>query len=239
MAESLRVVVAEDEPFNRKRLVRLLREQGCEVVAELEDGSGVLAWLQAGGSADALFLDIQMPGLSGMDLLAEVGTSIPVVLVTAFAEHAIKAFEHAALDYLLKPVAEERLAVTLQRLRTARTGLKTAAPGRAFRFPVRAGDGLVMLDLAKVSHFEFKDGAVWAHPGGPWRTLWKTLAEAEEALEGRGLVRGHRHLLLRPEAVVGLRNLDSGRLQVNLAGGGVVEVSRGAAPGLKERLGIR
>ncbi|HLO68498.1 MAG TPA: LytTR family DNA-binding domain-containing protein [Holophaga sp.] len=77
-------------------------------------------------------------------------------------------------------------------------------------------------------------------PHGAWvaTALWKTLAEAEEALEGRGLVRGHRHLLLRPEAVVGLRNLESGRLQVNLAGGAVVEVSRGAAPGLKERLGI-
>ncbi|BDU77320.1 LytR/AlgR family response regulator transcription factor [Mesoterricola sediminis] len=238
MAESLRVAVAEDEPFNLKRLVRLLREQGCDVVAQLEDGTSVAEWVQAGGAADALFLDIQMPGLSGLDLLAELGTSVPVVLVTAYAEHALKAFEHAAVDYLLKPVAEERLAVTLQRLRAGRSGGRGPVPGRAFRFPVRAGDGLVMLDLAKTTHLEFRDGAVWAHPGGPWRTLWKTLAEAEQALEGRGLVKGHRHLLLRPEAVVGVRNLDSGRLQVNLAGGAVVEVSRGAAPELKARLGI-
>ena len=106
------------------------------------------------------------------------------------------------------------------------------------RYPVTAGEGLVLLELSRTSHFEFKDGAVWAHAAGEWRTLWKTLAEAELALEGRGLVRGHRHLLVRPEAIVGVRNLESGRLQVKLTGGVEVEISRGAAPVLKMRLGI-
>ena len=79
---------------------------------------------------------------------------------------------------------------------------------------------------------------MWAHAAGEWRTLWKTLAEAEQALEGRGLVRGHRHLLLRPEAILGVKNLESGRMQVKLVGGAEVEISRGAAPALKKRLGI-
>jgi len=238
----LRVLVAEDEPFNLKRLTRLLREAGCEVVAELEDGPSVLDWLARGEAVDALFLDIQMPGLTGLDVSADLPRPWPVVFVTAYAEHAVRAFEQAATDYLLKPVTAERLAATLQRLRThmhhsaqaGREGAKTNGP---FRFPVKAGEGVVLVDLAKTTHFVFEEDAVWAFAGERLRTTWKTLAEAEAALGSR-VVRGHRHLLIRPEAVVGVRTGDSGRLKVRLAGGLDLEVSRGAAPGVKARLGL-
>jgi two-component system LytT family response regulator/two-component system response regulator AlgR len=177
-----------------------------------------------------------MPGLTGLEVGAELEHPIPVVFVTAYAEHAVRAFEQAAADYLLKPVTAERLSATLQRLR-ARTGREAPRPAGPSRIPVRAGDGLVLVDLAKVTHFLFEDDGVWAVAGERLRTTWKTLAEAEAAL-GTRVVRGHRHLLLRPEAVVGVRAGDSGRLLVRLAGGGEVEVSRGAAPGLKARLGL-
>lgn len=237
MSALLRVLVAEDEPYNLRRLSRLLREQGCEVVAELEDGPAVLDWLEQGGVADALFLDIQMPGLSGLEVAGEAPRGLPIVFVTAFSEHAVRAFEQAAADYLLKPVTAERLARTLERLRERREAAP-ARPHGPFRYAVRAGEGLVFLDLARTTHFTYEEEAVWAHAGGRFRTLWKTLSEAEAALEGRGLVRGHRHLLLRPEAVVGVRPGDSGRLWVRLPGDVEVEVSRGAAPGLKQRLGL-
>jgi len=110
--------------------------------------------------------------------------------------------------------------------------------GGPFRYPVRAVEGILLLELAKTTHFEYEDGCVWAHAGGRFRTLWKTLSEAETALEGKGLLRGHRHLLLRPEAILGLKQLDSGRLLVRLLGGAELEVSRGAAPLLKKRLGL-
>lgn len=233
----LRVLVAEDEPFNLRRLTRLLREAGCEVVAELEDGPSVLAWLSRGEAVDALFLDIQMPGLTGLDVSADLPRPFPVVFVTAYAEHAVRAFEQAATDYLLKPVTAERLAATLLRLR-ARTGRETEArPAGPFRFPVKAGEGVVLVDLAKTTHFVFEEDTVWAFAGERLRTTWKTLAEAELAL-GTRVVRGHRHLLIRPEAIVGVRAGDSGRLRVRLAGGAELEVSRGAAPGLKTRLGL-
>ncbi|MBI1751440.1 MAG: response regulator [Acidobacteria bacterium] len=245
MSAPLRVLLAEDEPFNLRRLGRLLREAGCEVVAELEDGPSVLAWLARDEAVDALFLDIQMPGLTGMDVAVDLPRPVPVVFVTAYAEHAVRAFEQAATDYLLKPVTAERLAATLQRLRAkAETVVETAAgregparPPAPLRFPVRAGDGVVLVDLARTTHFLFEDDAVWAFAGERLRTTWKTLAEAEQALGAR-VVRGHRHLLIRPEAVVGVRAGDSGRLQVRLAGGAELEVSRGAAPGLKARLGL-
>lgn len=241
MSAPLRVALAEDEPYNLKRLARLLTEQGCEVVAALEDGLAVLEWLEQGGDADALFLDIQMPGLSGLEVVAELEGRFPVVFVTAFAEHAVKAFEQAAVDYLLKPVTSERLAMTLERVRLARVQVPPPTPPRArpFRFPVKAGEGLVLVELARTTHFEYEDGSVWAFANGRLRTLWKSLAEAEAALEGQGLLKGHRHLLIRPEAIVGLRSLDSGRLLVRLSGGAEVEISRGATPGIKQGLGIK
>ena len=238
MSEPLKIVVAEDEPFNRKRLSRLLREAGCEVVAELPDGPAVLEWLEAGGQADALFLDIEMPGASGLDVALELPRHLPVVFVTAYAEHAVKAFEAAALDYLLKPATAERLEVSLQRVRERLERAPIQASRASQRYPVRAGDGLVLLDLARTSHFVFEDDAVWSVVNGErFRTTWKSLTEVEAAFPS--LVRGHRHLLLRPEAVIGVKAGEFGRLIVRLQGGATLEVSRGAAPGLKERLGLK
>jgi DNA-binding LytR/AlgR family response regulator len=241
MSAPLRVLVAEDEPFNRRRLSRLLREAGCEVVAELEDGPAVLDWLSRGEAVDALFLDIQMPGLTGLDVVAELLRPFPVVFVTAYAEHAVTAFEQAAADYLLKPVTAERLSATLQRLRARVEGAAGREAGARktgpYRFPVRAGEGVVLIDFARTTHFLFEEDAVWAFAGERLRTTWKTLTEAEAAL-GERVVRGHRHLLIRPEAVVGVKAGDSGRLQVRMSGGAELAVSRGAAPGLKARLGL-
>lgn len=242
MNTPLRVLVAEDEPYNRKRLVRLLGEAGCQVVAELEDGPSVLEWLEKGGEADALFLDIQMPGLTGLDVVEDLPKPFPIVFVTAYAEHAIRAFEQAAVDYLLKPVTADRLEKTLHRLRHPGEAQAHAEaspkPSGPFRYPVKAGEGLIFLDLNRTSHFVFEDGAVWAYAGEKYRTIWKSLAEAEIALAGRGLIRGHRHLLIRPEAVVGVRPGEFGRLMARLAGGLELEISRGAAPSLKKRLGL-
>jgi DNA-binding LytR/AlgR family response regulator len=179
-----------------------------------------------------------MPGASGLEVALDLPKHLAVVFVTAYAEHAVKAFETAALDYLLKPATAERLEVSLQRIRDRlERGPVQAARTGSQRYPVRAGDGLVLLDLAKTSHFLFEEDAVWSFVNGErYRTTWKSLTEVETAFPA--LVRGHRHLLLRPEAVIGIKIGDFGRLIVRLQGGMTVEVSRGAAPGLKERLGL-
>lgn len=241
MADPLKVLVAEDEPYNRKRLARLLREAGCEVVAELPDGPAVLEWLELGGPVDALFLDIEMPGASGLDVAQDLPGHLPVVFVTAYAEHAVRAFEAAAMDYLVKPATAERLAMSLARIRERldRGPARPARPAGPARYPVRAGDGLVLLDLGRTSHFVFEEDAVWSYVNGErFRTTWKSLTEVEAAFPAQALVRGHRHLLVRPEAIVGFKAGDFGRMLVRLPGNVTVEVSRGAAPKLKERLGF-
>ncbi|MDP2876714.1 MAG: response regulator [Holophaga sp.] len=247
----LKVALADDEPLARARLGRLLREGGCEVLAELADGPAVLEWLKKSPEVDGLFLDIQMPGISGLEVMAELvdgQTCPPVVFVTAFSEHAVRAFEASATDYLLKPVSAERLEKALSRLRQGhipkRTGgeLKTAM-GVAPRFPIKAGEGHVFLELKRTTHFEVEEEVVyaWAPVGGKLtrqRTDWTSLSEVEEAFPTAGLVRIQRHLLLRPEAVLGLRAIEGGRAAVRVAEGADLEVSRSVTPRLKEMLGL-
>ena len=238
----LRVALADDEPLARARLARLLREAGCEVRAELADGPSVLAFLKEVPELDALFLDIQMPGATGLEVAVELEdcrNCPPVVFVTAYSEHAVRAFETAAADYILKPVSADRLARCLARLREG--GPRKGEPAVALpqRFPVKAGEGHVFIDLKRTTHFEVETEVVWAWATGQrHRTAWTTLAEVEAAFPGAGLLRIQRHLLLRPEAVLGLKSLEGGRVSVRVADGLELEVSRSATPRLKELLGL-
>ncbi len=236
----LRVALAEDEPLNLKRLARMLKEAGCEVVATFEDGDAMLAWARQQPPVDALFLDIRMPGLSGLEILKALEHPPAVVFVTAHPEHAVEAFDEAAADYLLKPFTSKRLEKCLGRLkaRLAETRTPPAPATPRPRFPVKAGEGLVFLDLAKITHFEVVDEVVWAHAGERFQTLWNALAEVESAFPEADLLRVHRHLLVRPECIQGIRPLWGGRLTVRLSGGVELESSRGATARLKARLGL-
>lgn len=238
MSGNLRVAVAEDEPLNLRRLVRLLEECGCEVLAAFPDGERLAAWLDEGNRPDALFLDVEMPELDGLGLAQRLDPGLPVVFVTAHPEHAVKAFEVEASDFLLKPATTERVAQALAKVRK-RLPAPAGPPARkGNRFAVQAGSGLVFLELARTTHFEVIDEVVWAHAGEGFRTLWHSLGEVETQFPEAAMLRVQRHLLVRPEAVVGLRPSMNGRLMVRLQGGVELEASRGAAPLLKERLGL-
>jgi two-component system LytT family response regulator/two-component system response regulator AlgR len=238
--KQLRVLVVDDEPLARERLSRLLQEAGCTVTGELGDGVALLQWLREGGEADAIFLDIQMPGLSGMEVLAEVTECPPVVFVTAFSSYAVRAFELAAVDYLLKPVFEDRLAKCLQRLqdrlvrRLSPTELKALVPPPV-RFPIRAGDGEVYMELDLVTHFELEQDRVWACRGqNRYLTRWAALSEVEQSFPEDGLLRIQRHLLLRPQMVRGIRPASVGRIKVLVAPQVELTVSRAMTPRTKE-----
>jgi two-component system LytT family response regulator/two-component system response regulator AlgR len=241
-AQGLRVAVAEDEALSRKRLVRLLQEAGCHVVAHFTEGRSLQDWLQAPRDVEALFLDIHMPNLDGMEILKSLHGRIPIVITTAFSEHAVDAFDAEAVDYLLKPITASRLGRALRRIAARRPQAVSQrpldGPPAVHRYPVQAGAGVVLVDLAKTTHFEVENEVVWAHAGARLRTSWTSLAEVESAFIGVGLLRIHRHLLVRPEAVIGLKPASGGRAIIRLQGGTEIEASRGGAPRLRERLGL-
>lgn len=247
MLPTLRVAVAEDEPMNLKRLVRLLKLARCEVVGTFSNGRALMAWLQSRPDVDALFLDIRMPGPSGLEVLRSMADRLPVVFVTAFSEHAVEAFEDEAVDYILKPATSERLEKCLARIRkrmaepepsVSSPAAPPASSQRARRYPVKAGEGVVFLDLTKTTHFEVVDEVVFAYAGGRFQTQWKALSDVEAAFPDSGLLRIHRHLLICPEHVVGVKPAWGGRLIVTLGKGIELETSRGATPKVKDRLGL-
>jgi DNA-binding LytR/AlgR family response regulator len=239
MSAPLRVALAEDEPLNRKRLERLLKECGCEVVGSFANGKELLEWIAEGGHPQALFLDIRMPEMDGLELAEELPPDVPVVFVTAHADHAVEAFASDAVDYLMKPVTGEDLARSLSRLQ--RRLVPTApsnTPRRPGRIPLEAGGGVVFLELTKATHFEVEEEIVYVHASERMRTVWRSLGEVEASFPEAGLIRIQRHILLRPDAVLGLRSLGGGRLGVRVTGGVELEASRGASPLLKARLGL-
>ena len=250
--QKLKVVVAEDESLSRKRLIRLLQEAGCDVIANFSEGRGAFEWLQQHAEIDAVFLDIHMPNLDGLAILRNLGSQTPIVLTTAFSEHAVEAFDSEAVDYLLKPITASRLDRAIKRIQARHLpaisplGATLLAPNSAahLRYPVQAGEGVVLVDLHKTTYFEVENEVVWAHAstgagtGTRMRTNWTSLGEVEAAFPQAGLLRLHRHLLIRPEAVIGLKSSTGGRAIVRMTGGDELEASRGGAPRLRERLGL-
>ena len=181
-----------------------------------------------------------------MEVLAEASTCPPVVFVTAHSTYAVRAFELAAVDYLLKPVFEDRLAKCLERLRhqlvrrLSPLELKTLLPPPV-RFPIRAGDGEIFMELELITHFELEHDRVWACRGlNRYETRWSALSEVEEAFPEDGLLRIQRHLLLRPQMVKGVRPTTVGRIKVLIAPQVELTVSRAMTPRTKEciRTGI-
>jgi DNA-binding LytR/AlgR family response regulator len=191
-----------------------------------------------------LFLDVLMPGMTGLEIVVELKGMVPIVLVTAHAAFTLSAFEHAVFDYILKPVTGDRLGKTLARLRK---GSPVSALPQDWkppfvpvpRFPVQAGDGQVFLELRRVSHFELVEDWVWAWTQGErYRTAWANLTDVEEKFPTETFCRIQRHILLRPGTVAGVRPLWGRRVMVRIPGNLELEVSRGMAGKLKEMLGL-
>ncbi len=239
----VRVLVVDDEPLALRRLKHLLETCGCTVVGECRSVPHMLKLLEQGLQPDLLFLDVEMPGGSGLEVPPELSHPIPIVYVTAHMEHAARAFDLDAVDYLLKPVFLGRLQKALEkftRLHPSPGAILEAKPKAArspMRFPAKAAGGTFFLDFRRVSHFEFLDHAVVAWFGGQkFKVAWESLSEVEEAFPDRGLLRIQRHLLLRPEAVLSIRSLEGGRASVRLPEGIELEVSRSMTPRVREAL---
>ena len=181
-----------------------------------------------------------MPGATGLEILAEYQGKLPIVLVTSGSEFAVPAFDFSATDFLLKPVAAERLGKALERIAKAlgESG-KARMAAAASKIPVVAGRGTVLLEVAKISHFELEDGQVWAcASGNHFQTRWRSLAQAQAALPRLPLVRLNRTIMVRPEAVRGLRVMQFGRRMILLSDGKEYAASRRGSQALESALGL-
>ncbi|MCE9669363.1 response regulator [Myxococcus stipitatus] len=251
MSAPLRVLIADDELIARKRLARLLAAlPDVEVCGEAADGDGVLARVREGG-VDVVLLDIHMPGLTGLDALALMPEGRPrVVLCTAHAEHAVDAFEHGAVDYVLKPVEPARLQKALERARArlaeaeprAQDAEKPGAPAasRALaRLPIPTRQGIVLVDPETISHAALDDELVTVFTAqGDYLTDF-TLNELADKLPAERFHRVHRRALLNLAHVARLEPLETGGYLARTHRGHAVEVSRQSARELRRMLGLR
>jgi two-component system LytT family response regulator len=221
------VLIVDDEPPARARLRRMLSAfDGVQVIGEAHNGDEALR-LAAEMTPDALFLDVQMPGASGLDVAASLPDPAPaVVFVTAFDRYALQAFDAAAVDYLLKPVEPERLARALQRLRERRPvdlSDATRPPPSHLLIPDRGRTHVVA--VAEIQWLEAADNYVVVHAGERAPLMRRTLVGLLHDL-GSGFVRTHRSAAVALEHVTSVTPLEKGDATFVLRGGATVPCSR-------------
>jgi two-component system LytT family response regulator len=235
----IRVLIVDDERPARDRLRRLLAAQeDVTVVGEAADGPGALVASRA-LQPDLLLLDIDLPGCRGTEVAASLPSPGPrVVFVTAWDHFAVEAFELQALDYLLKPVTQERLATALQRVRDS------GAPGPASKLPapqrllVRVGESYRAIDEAEIVCITSEDKLTRLFTAGRDYYLDPSLNDLESRLDATRFTRVSRGAIVRIEAVMELSGPASGAAVV-LRDGRRFEVSRRRYPALLAALGKR
>jgi two-component system response regulator AlgR len=234
MIEPIRFLLVDDEPLAVERLAILLgRQGGVEVVGSANDGEAALS-LVASARPDAVLLDIAMPGMDGIDVARALGRSEqpPVVIfVTAFDTFAVAAFDTDAVDYVMKPVAAERLARAVDRARERLAARTSGAPERARpayleEFWVSEPRGLVRLAASEVDRISAERDYMRLHVGNRSWLINHSMAKLEEELDPERFVRLHRSSIVRRDFVTGLRRDLSGRWHARLRDGDEQKVGR-------------
>jgi DNA-binding LytR/AlgR family response regulator len=232
-----RLLIADDEAPLRDWLRRRLAEVApqAQIVAEVADGVAALAAIEA-HVPDVAFLDIRMPGLSGLEVAARAAGRCRIVFVTAYDEFAVVAFERAAVDYLLKPVTTERLAQTWARLAVPapeaqlagllRELLAAAPPAVSTRpAPLRwlrlgLGETVHLVDAHTVDYFEAADKYTTVHAEGKALLMRTGLGELEQQLDPERFWRIHRSIIVRVDAIDSVTRDLMGRVWVKLCDSG-------------------
>lgn len=233
----IRTILVDDERPGRSRLRRILeKETDVEIVAECADGgTAVEAILQH--EPDLLFLDIHMPGMDGFDVLDALGVAdqpTAVIFVTAYDEHAVRAFEACALDYLLKPTSPERVAKALNRARErilSSEQMQKAAfappPAGAFqRFMVRSGGRTSFVEPHDVEWVEAAGNYAILHVGSANHMVREKMSVLEEQLAPKGFMRVSRSAIVNLRKVKELRASPDGEHTVLLENDVRVPVTR-------------
>jgi DNA-binding LytR/AlgR family response regulator len=252
----MRVLIVDDESLARVRLATLLEEidaAGIQIVGEAADGVSALDLIRQ-HQPDVVLLDISMPEVDGFDVARHLPHPRPLIIFqTAYAEYALQAFDHDALDYVVKPVTRTRLAQAVERAR-ARLTMRQAPPDwdagsldrlgtalgyqrtRSPRVLVRAGAAHRLLPLSEVTHFSAGDGVVYAHTAAGQPITDYTLAELE-ARTGDDFIRASRADLVNVSFIERIKSNGDGSATLTLKDGTSVRVSRRRASDVKRALG--
>lgn len=237
MSATIRTLLVDDERLARAELRRLLRAHPqVEIVGEAEYAEQALERI-AELKPDLAFLDIQMPGMNGLALAAELEERCQFVFCTAFDRFAIDAFGLNALDYLVKPVEPERLARTLARVRPRSEADAPASLPMDHPLLLKFGEAARIVRLAEIDRFESvgNHAAVYTPHGKSF--LLSSLGRIEQRLDPNQFFRVSRSDILRLDAIRSLEPDVSGGLLARLGNGSEVEVSRRQAQLLRARLG--
>ena len=251
----IRAFLIDDEPLALARLARMLEATGRVEVAGRATDPGLGLRQVATADVDVLFLDIHMPGLTGFEVVERLPAGPFVVFTTAYDEHAVKAFETTALDYLLKPIAPARLDRTLDRVASrraeagsgddlrialARLAQHLRAPAFLEHLASRAGCSVTLIRVDRVTHVIARDRATYAATASGEHMLDVTIAELERKLDPAKFFRIHRGTLVNLAWLGELHADFGGRLLLRLRDERRTElvVSRDRVRPLRQRLGL-
>jgi two-component system LytT family response regulator len=242
-----RALIIDDERLARTELRRLLGEHpGIEIVAEAsnaDEGIGKINELQP----DLIFLDIQMPGKTGFDMLAELERTPAVIFTTAYDEYAIRAFEFNALDYLLKPIEPKRLSDALQKLEAVEDKEFTAGEGQAVhrgvlgdhdQVFVKDGERCWFVRLSDIRLFESVGNYAKVYFAGNKPLILKSLNALEERLDDKVFFRANRKHIVNLRMIEKVEPYFNGGLLLEIRGGEKIEVSRRQAVKFKEMMSL-
>jgi two-component system LytT family response regulator len=254
MHDPLRVVLADDEPLGRLGLRQLIaRHRDLAIVGEACDGRDAVAMVQD-TRPDLLLLDVQMPELDGFGVIAELAAPPPTIFVTAHDSFAVRAFETHALDYLLKPVGEQRFDAALARLRRELADHRTLELGRRMadliasvgvrpaarreRLVARLGDRSTVIAVADIDWIEAQDYYAEIHAGGRTYLVRQSLQKLAASLDPGRFVRIHRKTIVNIRRVKELEPMFHGEYVVFLHDGTRLKLSRTFKSHLGRLLGL-
>ena len=242
----IRTIIVDDEELARKVIREMLKPHlDIEIVGECGNGFDAVKMV-AELKPDLMFLDVQMPKLDGFEVLELIGNDVAIIFATAYDEHAIRAFEVHAVDYLLKPFRAERSGDALERAQE-RIGMKSAAlPEQlaatarfgeyAERIVVKDGTRVHIFPAAKLDYAEAQDDYVALASQGKKYLKQQTISSLESSLDPRNFVRIHRSYLVNLERVTRLEPYGKDSHVAILGDGSRLPVSRAGLTRLKEFL---
>jgi|SRR6185503_7374943 len=262
-APPLRAFLVDDEPLALERLQRLLAKfPQINITGTATDpATAVTALNNANSTVDVLFLDIQMPGINGFELLSRLAVQPFVIFTTAYDQHALRAFETNAIDYLLKPIEPEQLERALKKLGRLRpiakpdwqqnpalpqllkeltASLREPQPAYPTRIASRVGERISFLALNDVSHFIAQDKLTFAIANGKKHSVDQTISDLEHRLDPERFLRIHRAALVNVDWIHEVNSWFAGKVALTLKDSlhTQLTVARDRVRTLKDRLGI-